>query len=482
MKWIDSAITWLFPKLLLEGTAWEAQWDAKERDSFIKVARLFFAAVATGYVCHYFFYDRPMDLQPPERWIWFRVSLAGLSVLALIYYCSSFAYSNRYYRLPAIITTIVMPVSQAYVALWIGAEAWVFCFLMIIASSMILRLSALASLLYAAICIALATPILIRAGLPINDVISGTIVTLGMISVIRSSYLSDIQNFILNQKDLENQRQILDLNSEFMKRLKAFIPRVIAGRLEKAIEERGQSVLEASVNVLNAQQRDVACLFSDIRGFTQGSKDLDSFINRSVIPEVKICSDSVEKYNGIPRKVGDLIFAYFDDESVRLNLFRALAAALDISRHNHDLNATSAGKHISRYVLISCGPAIVGNLGGMNSSVEITALGSPVNLLSRIDELTKDPKFGKYLELGDILMCERSKQLIDEILEESEFKFITHKIDIKSLGLEIRDFPEVASIYKAQASDNNYDSVMKPYDFIRDVLDEAGRRQRIRAA
>lgn len=482
MNWIDSTITWLFPRLLLEGTDWEHQWETKERQDFIRIARLFFAAVAIGYACHYFFYDRPMDLQPPERWMWFRASLTSLSILTFLYYTSPWARSQRLYRLPAIFTTICMPVSQAFVALWIGAEAWVFCFLMIIASSMILRMSALASLLYAGVCIALVTPTLLAASLPINDVISGTIVTLGMISVIRSSYLSDIQNFILNQKDMENQRRILELNSEFMHRLKAFIPSVIATRLEKAIEERGQSVLEASVNVLDAQQRDVACLFSDIRGFTQGSKDLESFISRSVIPEVKLCSDSVEKFYGIPRKVGDLIFAYFDDESVRLNLFRALAAGLEISRHNHDLNATYSDANISRYVLISCGPAVVGNLGGMNSSVEITALGSPVNLLSRIDELTKNPVFAMHLSPGDILLCERSKSLIDEILAGSEFRFSTDEIDLKAIGLKIRDFPEVTSVYRAEASDKNYDSIMRPYEFIRDMLDEAGRRQRIQAA
>ena len=44
-------------------------------------------------------------------------------------------------------------------------------------------------------------------------------------------------------------------------------------------------------------------------------------------------------------------------------------------------------------MLIANGDAIVGNLGGYGSPVETAALGSPVNLLSRIDEITKLPRF-----------------------------------------------------------------------------------------
>lgn len=476
MTWFDSVVSWLFPRLLVEGTSWEHDWLEKEREAFLTVCKFFFPLVATGYLANFFLYDQRMGLEPIESWFAFRVSMAALTLLTFAFYMLPFATRTRWYRIPAIVACWALSLSQAFVALWHGREAWVFCFLFVVASMMLLRMSALSSFWLAATIIATQTPVLLSAGVPVSDISSGTIVTLGMILVVRSSYLSEVRNFILNEENISAQKKIIELNADFAERIGAFIPRVIANRLQNHVNQDGKTILEASVDVLQARKQDVACLFSDIRGFTQGSRDLDQFISRSVMPEVKACSDTVEKHNGIPRKVGDLIFAYFDGDAIRDNLLQAITAGIEIARANKDINATSSEVDIRRYILISSGEAIVGNLGGLDSSIEITALGSPVNFLSRLDDLTKSPELAERLKSGDIIVCERSAKL----LKDSNLKFT--EVDLVALGLVVRDFPEVKFVYTLKPNETNLNALANEHTKLGEESSDTRRPNRVHAA
>jgi class 3 adenylate cyclase len=202
---------------------------------------------------------------------------------------------------------------------------------------------------------------------------------------------------------------------------------------------------------LRPRKQNIACLFSDIRGFTEGSKDLDAFIRDSVLPNVKESTNAIEIYGGIPRKIGDLIFAYFDHKSTHLNLIRSILAGLEIARINEDQNADPSNPNIERYILISTGEAIVGNIGGFDSSVEITALGSPVNYLSRVDELTKHPKLRELLASSDLIICNTSLTLLHEI---DVFPNVT-SIDLSELGLSIRNFHEQTIIHTMRPTTEN---------------------------
>ena len=306
--------------------------------------------------------------------------------------------------------------------------------------------------------------------LELSDITSGTIVTISMILIVRSSYISDLRNFILNQQNVDAQKQIADLNSELATRVRAFIPQVIANRMESAIDRDRRSVPEASVDVLQARPRNVACLFSDIRGYTQGSTDLERFISNSVLPEVKACSNAVEKYGGIPRKIGDLIFSYFDEDSIKLNIVRAILAGLEIARLNDDMNATTASVDIRRYILVSCGDAIVGNIGGLDSSIEITALGPHVNFLSRLDDATKEPALAKLLSRGDILI---SKDAVCEMGGLAESLGLV-PINLLKLGVTIRDFPATSVVYRLRPSESDYTRALEIHETLREHANNGG--------
>jgi class 3 adenylate cyclase len=134
-------------------------------------------------------------------------------------------------------------------------------------------------------------------------------------------------------------------------------------------------------------------------------------------------------------------------------------AAMEIARLNQDMNATFTETEIRRYILLSSGNAIVGNLGGLDSSIEITALGSPVNLLSRLDDLTKEPAVAALLNPSDIIACQSTVSALNRL----GIKLDVLPIDVHELGLSIRDFPETQMIYRVSPSDANYERVRSVY-------------------
>ncbi|MEZ5559352.1 MAG: hypothetical protein R3E86_12530 [Pseudomonadales bacterium] len=459
MRWIDTTIAWLFPRVLFEGTPWGALWREKERESFLIIARIFFPLAGAVHLAHIFFYDIPNHLQPASGWLWFRILLASGTAVTFLFYMSPLV-RIRLIRGPAVLMAWILCQAQAYVAVIHSMEAWVFCYVVAVACVLMLRMSVLRSLVFLSLTLATQGVVLLNGGAAPALVSTGSIVSIGITIFTRSSYLADAKSFLLNQENMEAQKKIIELNIEFADRIRSFIPRVIARRIDECMANQGMSVLEASVEVLMPRKKHVACLFSDIRGYTEGSRDLNAFVRESVIPEVKACTDIVEELGGIPRKVGDLIFAYFDETDVRKNLISCVAAGLGISRLNRDMNATINFKQIKRYVLISCGEAIVGNLGGLDSSIEITALGSPVNYLSRVDELTKHSAVARELTPGDLILCERSSALIAELAPN----VVQRPICLRTARVHIRDFDNVEYIYAVSPTDANYSNLLSALD------------------
>jgi class 3 adenylate cyclase len=447
----DMILVYCLPQVLLEGTPWLTAWKERERKDFETLARIFFPLSAVLYAAHYFLFDRPMELEPSEHWLKFRVSMAALSTAAFIFYLSPLS-RGPFYRLPAVIASLAFCYSQARVTVWYPEAPWLYCFLFVGICTLVLRTSLLKSLLFAAAAIFLQVPSLIESGVPEPTLASAVFVTMILIVASRSGYVGDIRYFLLNQQNIDTQRKNIELNIEFTDRIKSFIPGEIARRLDLFLQNRNATVLQAIDEVLRPRKRQIACLFSDIRGFTEASKELDTFIGDLVLPNVKACTSAIDESGGVPRKIGDLVFAYFDDPNPRVNLLNALMAAIKIAEINKLQNAHNDGnKKISRYILIAVGEAIVGNIGGFDSSVEITALGSPVNLLSRIDELTKHKLLADSLESEDIVLSNSAF----EMLVELGLMPRTKKVDLKALRLEIRNFPEERFIYKLSPTEEN---------------------------
>jgi hypothetical protein len=115
----------------------------------------------------------------------------------------------------------------------------------------------------------------------------------------------------------------------------------------------------------------------------------------------------------------------------------------------------------------------VGNLGGYDSSIEITALGTPVNLLSRIDELTKLPAFKENVRETDLVLCDRSAELLLELDLGCELKPLV----LSTISAKIRDFEEVSQIWVMPADDENLQIITDASNYIRARYDTSARTQ-----
>jgi class 3 adenylate cyclase len=327
-------------------------------------------------------------------------------------------------------------------------DAWAFCFVFVLVSLLILRMSVLASLGYILlVCISVWSP-LQQAGLPNNYLISGATVTMALMTAFKASHFSGIRSFLLEQRSLRQQREVIELRMEIADQIRLLIPKVIAKRIERLVGETSFGVRKAVNKALQPQQKSVVCLHSDIRGFTQATQHSEDFLAQAVIPEITAMNQIIDDLEGVPRKIGDLVFAYFDHADQRKNAVIGLIAAIKLSLITQNVNQSTVLPPIRRYVLLASGSAWVGNMGGNDSSVEITALGSPVNFVARLDELTKQPEIQKVLQIGDIVMSEQMYRLLQGQMPD----LVVSKLNLASLAVSVRDFPQVTQLYVVQPS------------------------------
>ena len=148
------------------------------------------------------------------------------------------------------------------------------------------------------------------------------------------------------------------------------------------------------VDFVQGSEREVAILFTDIRGFTALAEgrlpyDVVFILNRyfaAVGRAVETAGGRVDKF------IGDGLMALFGIErGAQAGCREALHAAWLMSEQLAELN-TSLRDELDRSLRIGigvhCGPVIVGEMG-YGSAAAITAIGDAVNTASRLQDLTK---------------------------------------------------------------------------------------------
>lgn len=360
------------------------------------------------------------------------------------------------YKLPIMFACTVFCYFQTQTILWYPKVPYLYSFAFIFISSLMLRTTVLKSVIFGTFLSAVIWPGLIESNQSSSMMLSAVLVTQFFIVFIKSKYMSDIRLFIANQKNIEAQRKFIEINLEFTNQVKAFLPLQISKRLMHAMKDERMNVIQAIDEVLRPKTSKIACLFSDIRGFTKGVNNLEGFVSESLLPNLKATTQAVEMFEGIPRKIGDLLFSYFDSTKFENNIRNCVRSAFEISNINKELNQNLPNElHIKRYILLASGEAMVGNLSGYESSIEITAIGRPVNLLSRIDEATKNPSFRSNLNEGDIIITSDMAQDVQSIFPGISLSLIS----LDGLSVKIRDFEDVKELYLAPLTKKNYSVV-----------------------
>lgn len=436
----------VFPTLRLEGTPWYGLWLERERASVLINTRTALLFTGASYVLHYFFIDHPLGLTNDFRWPLYRFGLAALAIAGALL-CAWPAFRRRGpYRLPLLVVGTVASVAQAWSMTWYPGVPYVYAFLIPVMTALMLADSQFRSTVWLCFVHALQTPAFSRTDVEPHLLWSAFIASVVVVIIFRSRMVIEIDSFLAQQDRLETQKKLIESEMELNREIRSFLPREVYACVQYEMRTHRKTVLQAMDEGLRPRVRTVACVFSDIRGFTQKSKDLAGYLANGALPNIRDCTEIIEEHRGISRLIGDLIFAYFDGTSAKENVQNAIRSGMLLARRTHEWNLLQPPQNrIHRHVLISYGEALVGNIGGLDSSREIKALGTPVNILARIDALTKDPGLAPYLSPDALILTRAASEHVRVHLPEVKLR----EINLAELGLSIRDFPEETSLYLA---------------------------------
>lgn len=146
---------------------------------------------------------------------------------------------------------------------------------------------------------------------------------------------------------------------------------------------------------LGGENRDVAVLFVDIRGFTTLSESLKPEQVVDILNGyLELTTESIFRHGGtLDKFVGDATMAVFnapfDTEDYT---YKAILAAWDIVQGGKRIEKEYVkryGKQVGFGVGVNCGPAVVGNIG-CDFRMDYTAIGDTVNTAARLE--SKAPK------------------------------------------------------------------------------------------
>jgi adenylate cyclase len=191
------------------------------------------------------------------------------------------------------------------------------------------------------------------------------------------------------------------------------------------------------VDFAQGSEREIAIMFTDIRGFTALSEgrlpyDVVFILNRYFAA----IGRSVESVGGrVDKFLGDGVMALFGIENGAQEGCRgALAAARLISERMGELNASlqdEIDQPIRIGIGIHAGPIIIGEMGfGAVSS--ITAIGDAVNTASRLQELSKE--YGCELVVSEAVVLRAGLDLSGFPHQEVEIRGKREMLTVRTLG------------------------------------------------
>jgi class 3 adenylate cyclase len=165
--------------------------------------------------------------------------------------------------------------------------------------------------------------------------------------------------------------------------MQRFVPRHTRAVIEEAVREHGEDA-----GAFTPRTRDVAVLFSDIRGFSRVSEELTpdrviAMLNLYLRQEAEI----VERHGGsIDKFIGDAVMAVFEGPD---RFSRAVDAAVEIQAALRQLNEKKAFERpIEVGIGVAGGPVVMGAIG-YEQRMEFAVIGAFVNLASRLCSISE---------------------------------------------------------------------------------------------
>lgn len=173
------------------------------------------------------------------------------------------------------------------------------------------------------------------------------------------------------------------------KKVLSAFKKYVAPEIVEEIAKKGDFKIK-----LGGENRDIAVLFVDIRGFTTMSEVLEpeqvvEILNRYL----NLTTNAIFKNKGtLDKFVGDATMAVFNSPfDLDDYEFRAVCAAMDIVAGGAALEEElfrEFGRSVGFGVGVNCGPAVVGNVG-CEFRMDFTAIGDTVNTAARLEANAK---------------------------------------------------------------------------------------------
>ncbi len=433
MDILNKIVTFFIPHLLLKESDALGFFISEKQAARINMI-LVFPIICFVYILHYYFFDLPMGLaQRSSFWFIFRFGMASVAIVGFFLYLKVLQPHQKYYRFYAIIVTSAIAVLQSKATLIYPEAPFLYPFVFILVSIYLLRLSVFQNIIYCFLNLLGCLYFLVETPIPKMDIYSASVVTFAIMLFISSRNLTSILLYKSNLEKLMAQKQLIERQIELVDHLRGFLPKQIFNRFHELSTIKKYSTTYALDEILRPQNKEICCLFSDIRGYTKQSRN-HQLLEKKILPLIKESSVLIEENSGIPRKIGDLVFAYFDESSSSQNIENCFLSSLLMAR-----NHINSGNEfdIKRSIILSCGEAIVGNIGGSGSAIEITAMGTPSNECARIDEFVKKYKFFQNKIIFSPNVYEQLKKM----------KIIDFETYSLSDNEQVRDFSSIRELH-----------------------------------
>lgn len=170
--------------------------------------------------------------------------------------------------------------------------------------------------------------------------------------------------------------------------VKAF-KKYVAPEVVEEISKKGDFTIK-----LGGENKDIAVLFVDIRGFTTMSEILEPEKVVEILNSyLNLTTNAIYKNRGtLDKFVGDATMAVFNSPfDLDDYEYRAVCTAMDIVKGGEALEQElmeKYGRTVGFGVGVNCGPAVVGNIG-CDSRMDFTAIGDTVNTAARLESNAK---------------------------------------------------------------------------------------------
>ena len=141
---------------------------------------------------------------------------------------------------------------------------------------------------------------------------------------------------------------------------------------------------------LGGENRDIAVMFVDIRGFTPLSESLEPEQVVDILNGyLELTTRCIFRHGGtLDKFVGDATMAVFNSPfNTEDYIYKAILTAWDIVQGGNKIEEEFVkryGKHVGFGVGVNCGPAVVGNIG-CDFRMDYTAIGDTVNTAARLE-------------------------------------------------------------------------------------------------